>query len=1035
MGCGCSSTKKLKKIEPVVPSILPKRQKSNSNQQREKVKPSFTPKKKIKQSPNSDSLLSESYLVEPKISISESSSNSKNKKGGGSYKKTKRKIASEMMNQSLGLDREKYILEKLAMMDESIEKLEKSIEKLRREKDRLNQQQNMSKIDLNSVKVNDPKNSVKPDDDDDISYSRGVLTIKRRLGSIAGEDSSKSKSEKSQLQKEIKRVHSLIKRRRSDTEKLKKRTAISQRLFMLKESKEEIDKSEVENIPEPKEKKLKSESKIPEKGKNRKRRMKKSTSDSRVESASRKKIRKRIIEGSNAEGVSEISLNYNLHEKMKKKNDLEKKLNISIFADRDSKRKSKKSQSCSVKSEKNKSFSSKGSKKKKKPLKIIYRRKSSKSIPKGNKIRVVQGFDKQVVIKRPKKRKNTEKKFKGSLSNFKAKPGVFNPMINKRMSIGEIISKKPRNKKSEAKNFYIKEKFKIEELDKEKKKIQEMIASKSGTVKLQRKSLIGIKKPIMLDKSMSQMSSILEDRSHFNIRHIQEPLGLNSQNFDMKMGDKEIKKAGTLELPHSGELETRKKQRGSTFKMNKKTQEMMANELKSMLMQVKEDKNECKTEEKEGKSKSKSGASHSKSINSEKRKKFSLKVKRGRIGTNIRRNSKVVDNIISKRHNFLKVEKSGERSRSNSIAEFKQFKIVKSSNIGKKFSAKAYVEKKKKADQEKEKLKNESRIQDKRLNISIGGLVVSGTPLSRYSSKGENFEDIFKQREQLNLEKVQGGFNNEDDKEAPIESVEDFRKNVEKNSAKNSIGYKRENLEISIDIDNYNPINDSIAIKSQEKFSKEDLNENDQENEELLQFVDEISKSERNTKTPKRNSAKKSMRDSIFNISVTKKGVEKEQDNSSEKCMTYDLPPRSGKRHDRTDKSIEKRLSRFSNIRNSINYGNENSLNISRPDSKSRSRSRDYSSYSMRNSSGKSRRKSRLSSYSGSKSKSRYSGVSASFTRTFIAEETIDEEGNDIVNQYKLMKCIGKGSFGKVRKAKNLRDKKLYVRFQGLIYF
>ena len=47
---------------------------------------------------------------------------------------------------------------------------------------------------------------------------------------------------------------------------------------------------------------------------------------------------------------------------------------------------------------------------------------------------------------------------------------------------------------------------------------------------------------------------------------------------------------------------------------------------------------------------------------------------------------------------------------------------------------------------------------------------------------------------------------------------------------------------------------------------------------------------------------------------------------------------------------------------------------------------------------------------------------------TNFLDKTIDEEGFQNLNQYILMNKIGIGAFGKVKKAKNRKDKKFYVK-------
>jgi len=60
------------------------------------------------------------------------------------------------------------------------------------------------------------------------------------------------------------------------------------------------------------------------------------------------------------------------------------------------------------------------------------------------------------------------------------------------------------------------------------------------------------------------------------------------------------------------------------------------------------------------------------------------------------------------------------------------------------------------------------------------------------------------------------------------------------------------------------------------------------------------------------------------------------------------------------------------------------------------------------------------------------SGVSMNMSRitmTNFLDKTIDEEGFQNLNQYKLMNELGKGAFGIVKKARSTKDKQFYVSF------
>ena len=55
------------------------------------------------------------------------------------------------------------------------------------------------------------------------------------------------------------------------------------------------------------------------------------------------------------------------------------------------------------------------------------------------------------------------------------------------------------------------------------------------------------------------------------------------------------------------------------------------------------------------------------------------------------------------------------------------------------------------------------------------------------------------------------------------------------------------------------------------------------------------------------------------------------------------------------------------------------------------------------------------------------SNAEMSVVHTSYMSQTMNEEGKMMVNQYELINSIGRGSFGKVVKAYNTKDKTLYV--------
>lgn len=403
-----------------------------------------------------------------------------------------------------------------------------------------------------------------------------------------------------------------------------------------------------------------------------------------------------------------------------------------------------------------------------------------------------------------------------------------------------------------------------------------------------------------------------------------------------------------------------------------------------------------------------------------------------------RRSSQLADTILHNRSSFLKSRSEEEgnvrKRKSVSAAEFKQFKIVKPSKTSKKFSAKRYIE-------EREKNMREGSNLEEKKSKKEDIWRIKGTPLSKYSSV-QNPENFTQKGEEFNIKKA-------------------IRLNNEREKM----------MDISIDIENYNPRDDSIAINSQKRFSRDEFQE---EEEDFKQFVEELSRSGKQSLSPEKSEYLKkrtggTSKDSLM-VSITKKDKKsvfvpeeeedinnssfnhesdkkssKEEDKDENKSLreendkknniefiTYDLPPRSGKRHSIIDKSIEKRLSgSFHTKRKKSLFSNENKnenseiKNVSFSNSASLfSRRREIRSRTVSNSMN-----------SGEKMSSRSNGrnSSHSFTRTFIADVSVDAEGNDVVNQFKLMNSIGKGSFGSVRKARNLKDKKFYVIFANFI--